>query len=81
MHEYILFYAKDINALENIFVPTDQESIDRYYKLKDDKFPIRGPYRTHPLEATKSMGERKNLVFPIPAPDGTKVLPKRQWLW
>lgn len=81
MHEYVLFYAKDINALENIFVPTDQESIDRYYKLKDDKFSIRGSYRTHPLEATKSMGERKNLVFPITAPDGTKVLPKRQWLW
>ncbi|MEI2755645.1 MAG: DNA methyltransferase [Chitinophagaceae bacterium] len=33
------------------------------------------------MEATKSMGERKNLVFPIPAPDGTEVFPKRQWLW
>src|SRR6185369_10771079 len=37
--------------------------------------------RTHPLEATKSMGERKNLVFPIPAQDGTEIWPKRQWLW
>jgi len=27
------------------------------------------------------MGERKNLVYPIPAPDGTKIMPKRQWLW
>lgn len=27
------------------------------------------------------MGERKNLVFGITAPDGTEVMPKRQWLW
>ena len=27
------------------------------------------------------MGERKNLVFPIGAPDGVQVMPKRQWLW
>jgi adenine-specific DNA-methyltransferase len=81
VHEYIVFYAKNKEALSNIFIPLDPESIERYYKYKDDKYPIRGPYRTHPLEATKSMGERKNLVFPIPAPDGTEVWPKRQWLW
>lgn len=27
------------------------------------------------------MGERKNLVFPITAPDGSEILPNRQWLW
>jgi adenine-specific DNA-methyltransferase len=81
VHEYIVFYAKNKEALSNIFIPLEPESIERYYKYKDDKYPIRGPYRTHPLEATKSMGERKNLVFPIPAPDGTEVWPKRQWLW
>jgi adenine-specific DNA-methyltransferase len=27
------------------------------------------------------MGERRNLVFPITAPDSTEVMPKRQWLW
>lgn len=81
LHEYVLFFSKDINVLENIFVPTGQESIERYYKLKDEKYTVRGAYRTHPLEATKSMGERKNLVFPIPAPDGTEIYPKRQWLW
>jgi adenine-specific DNA-methyltransferase len=81
VHEYIVFYAKNKEALSNIFIPLVPESIERYYKYKDDKYPIRGPYRTHPLEATKSMGERKNLVFPIPSPDGTDVWPKRQWLW
>jgi len=81
VHEYILCYARNIDLIEPLFVPQSQESIDRYYTLKDDNFEQRGPYRTHPLEATKSMGERKNLIFPIPAPDGTQVLPKRQWLW
>ena len=81
LHEYVLMYAKSELHLENIYVPLTEESIKRYYKLKDVNFSLRGPYRTHPLEATKSMGERQNLVFDIPAPDGSMVSPKRQWLW
>ena len=81
VHEYILVYAKNLNELPEIVIPTSEETIDRYYKLKDANFNIRGAYRTHPLEATKSMGERRNLVFPIPCPDGSTVMPKRQWLW
>ncbi len=27
------------------------------------------------------MGERKNLVYGIPGPDGIDIMPKRQWLW
>jgi adenine-specific DNA-methyltransferase len=81
LHEYVLFYAKDIENLDNIYIPLDDESIKRYYKYKDENFELRGPYRTHPLEATKSMGDRRNLVYPIPAPDGSEVMPKRQWLW
>jgi adenine-specific DNA-methyltransferase len=27
------------------------------------------------------MGDRKNLNFPIKAPDNSDVYPKRQWLW
>ncbi len=81
LHEYVLFYSKNINQLEEIFVPLEQDSIDRYYKLKDEKFDKRGAYRTHPLEAGKAMDERKKLVFPIIAPDGIPVNPKKQWLW
>jgi len=81
LHEYVLFYAKDIENLDNIYISLDDESIKRYYKYKDENFELRGPYRTHPLEATKSMGDRRNLVYPIPAPDGSEVMPKRQWLW
>lgn len=81
VHEYALLFAKNINLLDEIFVPNDPGSVERYYKSRDDKYELRGPYRTHPLEATKSMGDRPNLIFPITAPDKTKILPKRQWLW
>lgn len=81
LHEYTLVFAKNIDALENIYVPLTEDSIKRYYTQKDENFKRRGPYRTHPLEATKSMGERKNLVFPIPGPDESEILPQRQWLW
>jgi len=81
VHEYILVYAKQIESIGELFVPYSQAAIERYYTQKDERIKERGPYRTHPLEATKSMGERKNLVFPIKAPDGKDVMPKRQWLW
>lgn len=81
VHEYIVCYTKNINTLSPLFIPQTQESIDRYYTQKDANFEKMGPYRTHPLEATKSMGDRPNLVFPIIAPDGSSIMPKRQWLW
>ncbi len=81
LHEYILVYARDASSLPALFVPQTEDSISRYYALEDENVEKRGRYRTHPLEATKSMGNRPNLVFPITAPDGAQVLPKRQWLW
>ena len=81
LHEYILVYAKNIDELGEIFIPLAEQSIERYYKLKDSNFDVRGPYRTHPLEAGKAVDERPNLVFPIIAPDGSEINPKRQWYW
>lgn len=81
VHEYILFYAKDKESLDPIYIPHDENAVEKYYKYKDDNYSLRGPYRTHPLEAGKAVGDRKNLIFPIPAPDGTMIIPKRQWYW
>lgn len=81
LHEYVLLYAKNKVSIDDIFVPLTKESIDRYYKLQDENYLIRGPYRTHPLEAGKAVDARPNLVFPITAPDGSKINPKRQWYW
>lgn len=81
LHEYVLVYARSKDSVADIFVPLTQETIDRYYKHKDENFNRRGPFRTHPLESMKSFEERANLRFPIKAPDGTMVMPKRQWRW
>ena len=81
IHEYILVYARDKSSLGELFVPLSEESITRYYKNQDANYEKRGPYRTHPLESMKSFEERKNLIFPIDAPDGTQITPKRQWRW
>jgi adenine-specific DNA-methyltransferase len=80
-HEYILMFARDSEALHDLWLPPDPEIERKYYKLRDEKFAERGPYRLKPLEATKSMDRRENLVYPIPLPWGGEVLPKRQWWW
>lgn len=64
-----------------MFLSPDPNAESRYYKLQDEKKETRGPFRVKPLEATKSMDRRENLVYSIPAPDGTEVWPKRQWWW
>lgn len=81
LHEYVLIYAKNKDALSPIFIPNNQDFIKKYYTKRDEKYTERGPYRTQPLEAAKSMGERKNLVYDIPGPHGISISPKRQWLW
>ena len=81
VHEYILCYAKDIKKIGHLHLSPDPSAIERYYKYKDAKYATRGPYRIKPLEATKSMEERKNLVYAIPLPTGGEIWPKRQWWW
>lgn len=80
-HEYILLYARNIESVAALWLPPDSEAVKRYYKHTDDKVETRGPYRIKPLEATKSMDTRENLVYPIPGPDGKDIMPKRQWWW
>jgi adenine-specific DNA-methyltransferase len=81
LHEYVIAFCKDISKLGELFIPLSQDSIDRYYSKKDEKYSTRGGYRTHPLEAGKAMDARPNLIYPITAPEGTQIMPKRQWLW
>ncbi len=81
LQEYILMYCKDIDRLKEIFIPLSDESAKKYYGKRDEKYNLRGGYRTHPLEAGKAMDARPNLIYPIPAPDGSLIMPKRQWLW
>src|SRR6266581_2960539 len=68
VHEYILCYAKQLEQIGILQLNPNPEAVARYYNFRDKKFETRGPYRLKPLEATKSMEERKNLVYPIPLP-------------
>ena len=81
LHEYVHCFAKNLEMFPDMFLSPDPDAESRYYKLTDEKVAIRGPFRVKPLEATRSMDRRENLVYPIPAPDGTEILPKRQWWW
>jgi len=80
-HEYCLMYARNKEQLPDLWLPPDEDAEARYYKYRDDKFKERGPYRLKPLEATKSMDRRENLVYPIKGPGGVQITPKRQWWW
>ena len=80
-HEYCLMYARRKELLSDLWLPPDEDAEARYYKYRDAKFKERGPYRIKPLEATKSMDRRENLVFPIKGPGGLEINPKRQWWW
>jgi len=80
-HEFCLMYGKSKEVLNALWLPPDPEAEAKYYDGRDEHFETRGPFRIKPLEATKSMDTRENLKYPIPAPDGSEVWPKRQWWW
>lgn len=81
IHEYLVVYARDLSSLEDLYVDLSEEQVKRYFRQTDDNLMTRGPYRTQPLEPAASMGDRPNLNYPIAAPDGSEIWPKRQWLW
>lgn len=80
-HEYVLLYARTVEGLATFSLKYDPAKVERYYKGKDEHFAVRGPFRIKPLEATKSMDSRPNLVYGIPSPSGDEIWPERQWLW
>ena len=78
LHEYILCFAKNKDVLGRLELPPDPK-VRKYYKFKDSKFDIRGPYRLQPL-ATNSNDFRENLRYAIPY-EGEEIWPEKQWQW
>ena len=74
-------YARSLPDLEPFSLPYDPQKVERYYKGTDEHYETRGPYRLKPLEATKSMDARPNLVYDVEIESGETVGPQRQWLW
>jgi len=78
LHEYVLCFAKNKDAVGRIELPPDPK-VRKYYKFRDSKYEVRGPYRLQPL-ATNSNDARENLRYPIPY-KGEEVWPEKQWQW
>ncbi|GAA4327199.1 site-specific DNA-methyltransferase [Pigmentiphaga soli] len=87
-HDYVLVYAKSIDALKLARLPDDTDDATKHYNKTD---PDGRRYYTKPLRAMGSGDDtreaRPTLYFSITAPDGTAVYPKRQdgvdgrWRW
>jgi adenine-specific DNA-methyltransferase len=78
LHEYVLCFSQSKDSLGRISLPPNPEVL-KYYKFKDSKYEIRGPYRLQPL-ATNSMDERPNLRYPILFEE-EEIWPEKQWQW
>lgn len=76
VHEYIFCYSK--TPMLSVFAPLSEEEI-KQYKMRDEKFAVRGGFITQPL-ATRSKDDRPNLVYPV-IHDGVEILPDKQWIW
>ncbi|MBZ0114478.1 MAG: site-specific DNA-methyltransferase [Thermoanaerobaculia bacterium] len=76
VHEYITVYSS--SPIEYLAAPLDEEQRSAY-KLRDEKYTVRGGYLTQPL-ATTSKDPRPNLVYPV-MHQGSEIWPERQWIW
>lgn len=81
IHDYILIYAKNKASVGDFVVPGDADYYREQFTESDEHEATRGKFMTQPLEAGNSMDVRPNLRFSIPAPDGTDIWPRRQWVW
>lgn len=76
LHEYIVCYGRTYpDSIEATLSDVEKEK----YRLKDDKYAVRGGYITQPL-ATKSKDDRPNLVYPL-IHNGIEIWPDKQWIW
>ena len=78
LHEYTFCFAKIKETIERLELPPNPET-QKYYKFRDLKFEIRGPYRLQPL-ATTSNDKRPNLRYAIHY-KGEEIWPEKQWQW
>jgi adenine-specific DNA-methyltransferase len=86
-HDHILVYAKDAGAFVINKGVTSGDGLPEHYNKTDD---AGRPYYLKPLRAMGGddrRADRPTLFFPMTAPDGTLILPKRndgsdgRWRW
>ena len=73
-HEYILFYAKHLQMIDNLRRPLTQEE-EAEYTEKDEYYSVLGPYKTRTLD----IGGYGGYEYEIKCPDGSTILD--EWPW
>lgn len=74
-HEYVLCYARNLEAVPTLFAPLSLEAIKQY-----NRTDAHGPYREKDFAwTTKSKNERQRYL--IECPDGTQVQPRPGYLY
>lgn len=76
-HEYVLVYGKSKEEISIGGVGIEDEE---RYKLKDEHFKRRGMYQLVKLDSA-SIRQSETLVYPIEAPDKTRIMPNGCWRW
>lgn len=74
-HDYLLFYAKDINQLVCNGLPRSEEGNNRYSNPDNDE---RGVWKSSDLSVGPAIQEN---VYEITTPTGRKVLPPSGYSW
>ncbi len=77
-HEYILCFAKNIDAIKKLRLPLSEKDIAEY-KSKDQHFDKLGPYKTKSFLRMRPDDPRPGLQYEITCPDGTKIF--NEWKW
>ena len=75
MHEYVLVYGKNKGKILEIVMDRPESEKGKFTEV-DKYVATRGKYYIRPLKS--NLAERKNLVYPIKAPDGKELI--TQWL-
>lgn len=77
-HEYILAYAKHLQAIEKLRRPLKKDEAAAYTE-KDENSPTLGPYKTRAFESQEQYGGYTGHEYEIRCPDGSTVLGKWRW--
>ncbi|NHM03606.1 site-specific DNA-methyltransferase [Flavobacterium celericrescens] len=77
-HEYILCYAKNLNYIDKLRLPLDDDDLKKY-KYRDEHFNELGAYQTKSFLRMRPDDPRPGLQYEIDCPDGTKLFDEWKW--
>ena len=77
-HEYILAYAKHLDAINNLRRPL-KPAEEAAYTEKDENYPTLGPYKIRAFESQEQYGGYTGHPYEIKCPDGSSLPGKWRW--